>query len=33
MKATPVLVMEAGMAMGNGYLWPMVTSKAFPREE
>lgn len=24
-------VMEAGQAMGNGYLWTEVTSKAFPR--
>ena len=23
--------MEAGMAMGNGYLWTEVTGKAFPR--
>lgn len=26
-------VMEAGLAMGNGYLWTEVTSKAFPRTE
>ena len=26
-------VMEAGLAMGNGYLWAEVTSKAFPRTD
>lgn len=26
-------VMEAGQALGNGYLWAEVTSKAFPRTE
>lgn len=26
-------VIEAGMAIGNGYLWTHVTSKAFPRED
>lgn len=24
---------EVGMAIGNGYLWTRVTSKAFPRDE
>ncbi len=25
--------MEAGLAIGNGYLWTEVTGKAFPRRE